>query len=449
MQILLISSNRHDRFVGSVRIRPIPLGLAILMGALRESRHEVRLVDLMFTLAPRQAIRRAIAESSPDLIGISVRNLDAIGRRRVPRPVGGVHSFLPDIRTWIRTCRQYSQAPIVLGGPAVSLLPRDAFEALEPDFLLAGDASRTLPELAERVDREAPWEDLPGLVFREGGEIRVNPPGPWDAPQVSPCYEAFDLSRYEAAGYSIAVLTKMWPYIRAHGSTPQTGGPVPRIDGPIPMSAMPGPVPRPISALLDDLRELRARFGIRKVFLADSGFNVPMRDANALCRALCDAGLGFEWATGLQPGHMDGELADLMRTAGCRVALLAGPGPLQEPLRELDRHLAELAATAEPLRAAGVPLVLTVFFGRPGETRETVEQTLALIERVDPGHVQLSAGIRILPFTLLAEQAKAEGTIQRDGDCLYPVIYLSPALKDWLPRRLRAAARSHPSWHVV
>lgn len=433
MRILLVSSNRHDRFVGGVPIRPIPLGLAILLGALRGSRHGVHLLDLMFARVPRQAIRRAVAESSPDLIGVSVRNLDAVGRRRVPAE--RVHSFLPDIRTWIRICRQYSRAPIVLGGPAVSLLPREAFEALEPDFLLAGDASRTFPELAERLSRGAPWEDLPGLVFRAGGEIRVNPPGPWEAPQISPCYDAFDLPRYEAAGYGIAVLTKMWPYIRTHG--------------PIPMAAMPGPVPRPIPALLDDLRDLRARFGIRRVFLADSGFNVPVPDAKALCRALCDARLGLEWATGLQPGHIDGELADLMRRAGCRMALLAGPGPLQEPLRELDRHLAELTATAEPLRAAGVRLVLTVIFGRPGETRETAEHTLALIARLDPEHVQLSAGIRILPFTPLAEQAKAEGVISGDGDCLYPVIYLSPALKDWLPRRLRAAARSHPSWHVV
>lgn len=442
MRILLVSSNRYDRFAGGVPIRPVPLGLAILMGALRGSRHRIHLVDLMFARAPRQAIRRAIAESSPDLIGISVRNLDAIGGRRV-------QSFLPDIQTWIRTCRQQSRAPIVLGGPAVSLLPREAFETLEPDFLLAGDASRAFPELADRLERGASWEDLPGLVFRAAGKIRVNPPGPWDAPQVSPYYEAFDLPRYEAAGYSIAALTKMWPYLRAQGPTSQTGGPVPRTDGPIPMSAMPGPIPRPIPALLDDLRDLRARFGIRKVFLADSGFNVPTPDAKALCRALCDAELDLEWATGLQPGHMDGELADLMRGAGCRMALLAGPGPLQEPISDLDRHLAELAVTAQPLRAAGVPLVLSVLFGRPGETRETVERTLALIARLDPGHVQLSAGIRILPFTLLAEQAKADGVIGRDGDCLHPVVYLTPGLKGWLPRRLRAAARNRPGWHVV
>jgi radical SAM superfamily enzyme YgiQ (UPF0313 family) len=212
---------------------------------------------------------------------------------------------------------------------------------------------------------------------------------------------------------------------------------------------MPGPVARPISELLADLRDLRTRLRVRRVFLADSGFNVPLPEAKALCRALHKSGLRLEWATGLQPGSMDDELARLMRDAGCRMALLAGPAPLQEPLRDFDWHLAQFAAAAEPLCAIGVSLLATAVFGRPGESRDTVERTLDLLARLNPFHVQLSAGIRILPFTPLAERAKAEGVIRQDGDCLYPVRYLSPDLKDWLPRRLRAAARSHPSWHVV
>ena len=433
MRLLLISSNRHERFAGSLPIRPIPLGLAILLGALRGTRHAVRVLDLMFTRAPRQAIRRAIAESSPDLIGVSVRNLDAEGGRRVPGQ--RVRSFLPEIRTWIRVCREKSRAPIVLGGPAVSLLPLDAFAALEPDFILAGDAGRTFPEMVDRLARGEPCEDLPGLVFRAGADIRMNLPDSWKAPEVQPCYDDLDVPRYEAAGYGVAILTKTWPYIRTQGS--------------VPMSAMPGPILRPIPSLLDDLRKLRTRFGIRKVFLADSGFNVPLPAAKTICRAIHDAGLDFGWATGLQPGHMDEELAHLMRDAGCRMALLTGPGPTQEPLTNLDRHLDELTTAAEPLRAAGVPLVLTILFGRPGETRETVERTLALLTHLDPAHVQLSAGVRVLPFTPLAERAKAEGLIRRDGDCLHPVIYVDPEVKAWLLRRLRAAARHHPSWHVV
>jgi hypothetical protein len=58
--------------------------------------------------------------------------------------------------------------------------------------------------------------------------------------------------------------------------------------------------------------------------------------------------------------------------------------------------------------------------GRPDETRETVERTLDLLARLGPAHVQLSYGVRILPFTPLAERAKAEGLIEKDGDCLHP-----------------------------
>jgi radical SAM superfamily enzyme YgiQ (UPF0313 family) len=428
MRILLISTNRHDRFVGSLPVRPIPLGLAILLGVLRDTHHEVRVLDLMFERAPSQAIRTAIRKSSPDLIGMSVRNLDAVGGRRV-------RGFLPEIRSWIRTCRQASRAPIILGGPAVSLLPREAFAVLRPDFLLAGDASRTFPALAERLEDGKLCNDLPGLVYQDGRALQVNPLGPWESPAATPHYDAFDLRKYKAAGYSVSVLTKLWPYVRTAG--------------PIPMTAMPGPVARPVPNLLADLRDLRRRLGIRRVFLADSGFNVPLPEAKALCRALHKSRLRLEWATGIQPGSFDDELARLMRDAGCRMTLLAGPGPLQEPLRDFDWHLAQFAATAEPLCSIGVSLLATAVFGRPGESRDTVERTLDLLAHLNPFHVQLSAGIRILPFTPLAEYAKGEGVIRQDGDCLYPVRYLSPDLKEWLPRRLRAAARTHSAWHVV
>jgi radical SAM superfamily enzyme YgiQ (UPF0313 family) len=428
MRILLISTNRHDRFVGSLPIRPIPLGLAILLGALRRSRHEVHALDLMFERTPRQAIRRTIREFSPDLIGISVRNLDAVGGRRV-------RSFLPEIRSWIATCRQAGKAPVVLGGPAVSLLPREVFAALEPDLLLVGDGTRTFCELAERLTGGKPWKELPGLVYRDDRGLQVNPPAPWESPAVAPYYDAFNLKKYRTAGYSVSVLTKLWPYIRTTGPTP--------------MSAMPAPIPRPIPELLDDLRDLRTRLGIRRVFLANSGFNVPPPEAKVLCAALRESGLNLEWATGLQPGSMDDQLASLMREAGCRMALLAGPGPLQEPLRDFDSHLALFTTTGAPLTAARIRLIATAIFGRPGETRDTVERTLDTLARLNPFHVQLSAGIRILPFTPLAEHAKTEGVIRQDADCLYPVRYLSPDLKPWLSRRLRAAARAHPSWHVV
>ncbi|HSD51522.1 MAG TPA: cobalamin-dependent protein, partial [Candidatus Methylomirabilis sp.] len=286
MRILLISTNRHDRFVGSHPVRPIPLGLAILLGVLRETRHEVHVLDLMFERAPREAIHRAIRKTSPDLIGMSVRNLDAVGGGRVPRS-SGVRSFLPEVRAWIRTCRQTSRAPIIVGGPAVSLLPREAFAALQPDFLLAGDASRSFPALAERLAGGKPWNDLPGLTYRHGTAIQVNPLGPWESPAVPPHYDAFDLKKYQAAGYSVSVLTKLWPYLRTAGPTP--------------MTAMPGPVARPVPDLLADLRDLRTRLRIRRVFLADSGFNVPLPEAKTLCRALHESGVRLEWATGMQP----------------------------------------------------------------------------------------------------------------------------------------------------
>jgi hypothetical protein len=100
-----MSSNRHDPFAGGLPTRPIPPGTRHLASHVAKDA-PYGLLDLMVLRTPRQAIRRAIRESSPDLIGISARNLDAVGGPRVP--AHRVRSLPPEIRIWIGMRHQES-----------------------------------------------------------------------------------------------------------------------------------------------------------------------------------------------------------------------------------------------------------------------------------------------------------------------------------------------------
>ena len=71
MKILLISTNRLKKIMP-----PMPVGLAYIASNIDERSHELKLLDLMFAKSPLEEIRRVIKEFQPEIIGVSIRNLD-------------------------------------------------------------------------------------------------------------------------------------------------------------------------------------------------------------------------------------------------------------------------------------------------------------------------------------------------------------------------------------
>jgi radical SAM superfamily enzyme YgiQ (UPF0313 family) len=167
MRVLLIATNRHDRLMSRMVARPLPIGLAYVAGALAASQHEVKILDLMFSADYLGDVERAVQAFQPSLVGISIRNL-------------GNHSYLdpqwalPTSKAVIDTVRSLTNATIVCGGPAFSMLPQAIFAYMEPDLGIAGDAAEAFAQLANDIESGALHHDLPGLVYRQDGEIVVN-----------------------------------------------------------------------------------------------------------------------------------------------------------------------------------------------------------------------------------------------------------------------------------
>jgi len=49
MRILLIATNRHQKFMSRLRAQPAPIGLAYIAGHLDSNKHDVKILDLMFS----------------------------------------------------------------------------------------------------------------------------------------------------------------------------------------------------------------------------------------------------------------------------------------------------------------------------------------------------------------------------------------------------------------
>ena len=76
MRILLIATNRHRRLMSRMNAQPVPIGLAYIAGHLDPQRHPLKILDLMFSDDYLADTEQAVQEFQPDLVGISLRNLD-------------------------------------------------------------------------------------------------------------------------------------------------------------------------------------------------------------------------------------------------------------------------------------------------------------------------------------------------------------------------------------
>ncbi len=134
MKILLVATNQTDRFMDRMVVRPVPIGLAYLAAAVDELRHELRVLDLMFSEDGPGDVEDAVREFGPELVGLSIRNLD---NQASSNSVWN----LPAVREIVGRIRGVSEATVLCGGPAFSILPAECLEYVGADLGIAGDAA--------------------------------------------------------------------------------------------------------------------------------------------------------------------------------------------------------------------------------------------------------------------------------------------------------------------
>ena len=407
---------------------PMPVGLAYIASNIDERSHELKLLDLMFVKSPQEEIRRVIKEFQPEIIGVSIRNLDNQDARHT-------EYCLPAVKELVETCKKYSHARIIVGGTAFTTLPEEIFNYLNPHLGIVAEGERVFPELVNRIEQTLSYEDLPGLVFKTNGKIQINQPlfANLDGLPL-PKIEHLDYWKYREKGGLGNVLIKLGcPFECAYCDAPQIIGDTFR--------------KRPIEAIIDEIEIMQKRFGIRELFFNDPVFNIPIDYAKDLCRELIGRKLAVGWICTFHPSEFDRELIELMKKAGCRLAVLSPDTGSPKMLAVLQKgfDLDRVREACQILENLKLDYVLDILLGGPGEDRETVKETFNFLKSVRPTIVNFTVGLRILPGTKLAQIALDKGIISTESDLMKPKFYISPEIKGWIGKRIWLERVKNPS----
>src|SRR5512135_1501734 len=201
MRVLLINSNRfHQPWP------VIPFGLCCVASAAEAAGHEVRVLDLCFASSPAREIEKAVAEFRPEVVGVSIRNIDNCAGFNT-------RFLLDDVRDQVvAPLKRVFGGPIVIGGPAVGINGAQMLEFFDLEFAVRGDGEAAFVEFLRRLSAGGRLGGMGGLVRRLGGRIVAdNPPlcvEDLDALPPARAWRWLDLAPYSRAGAALQIQTK-------------------------------------------------------------------------------------------------------------------------------------------------------------------------------------------------------------------------------------------------
>lgn len=421
MKVLLISPNTEK-----INMTVMPLGLACVAASVKNAGHDVVLLDLMFEEDVEAALGRALAAFQPGCIGISVRNIDD-QERESPR------FLLEEVRAVVMQCRALSDAPIVVGGAGYSIFPESVLRYLEADFGIEGEGELAFVELLARLERGHDMRGLPGLALF--GCAAKNPPEIIGCPDIAPLPGPDILAQWAAKHPEpwIPVQTRRGCPLKCSYCSTSC------IEGTRTRKRSPEQIVPWLQAWVQS--------GFNRFFFVDNTFNFPPSYAKDLCRLMAAEKLDIRWQAIIYPKGVDRELVELMAEAGCVHISLGFESGALSVLQSMNKHFIpeEVRSISDLFGASGIERMGFLLLGGPGETRDTVEQSLSFADSLHLELINASVGIRIYPNTPLAQTAVRRGMIDRDDSLLQPRFYLEPGLEDWLPERVRQWADARPN----
>jgi len=426
MRVALISANTEQ-----VNMPVLPLGMARVAAAVEEAGHETRILNLMRPEHVSRSLDDALLGFQPDVIGISVRNIDDQYRE-------SPNFLLPPVRQVVQECRRLSPAPLVLGGPGYSIFPEEVLQYLQADYGIRGEGEHAFPLLLDRLEQGLSPSDVPGLVAPREGEkrdpLRIRSLDGFPLPQPDRHLPIpADVNREEI--WVPFQTRRGCPMCCSYCSTPLIEGGFIRRQS--------------VAAAVENLKAYAAA-GYKRFFFVDNTFNLPPSYAEALCEAIIQAGLDLAWQAIIYPLRLNPRLADKMARAGCVGASIGFESGSPQILRALNKRFSpeDVRQASRVLADQGISRMGFLLLGGPGETRESVEESIAFADSLSPELMKVTAGIRIYPHTALAEQAIARGLARSHLDLLHPVFYLEPDLDGWLQDRTARLVEERENWQM-
>ena len=420
MKVLLVATNRL-----TTPYPVYPIGLDYVAGAITPL-HTVDIVDLCCDGNGPDTLESRIRAFAPDIVGLSLRNVDTSDSINA-------QNFLDYYKEVLKIVRRSTHAPVVLGGSAFSIFPERFMEVLGAEYGIVGDGER-LAQLLAALEKGDDASSVPGVI-EQGKKMNGNF-SLWEGAVT----RAFDkqrphLARYLKQGGILNLQTKRGCPFKCIYCT------YPLIDG----SFMRCFEPESVGRMARELQDAGAKF----IYITDSSFNADVAHSIAVAEAFVRNGVRIPWGGFFTPRHLPADYFRKMADCGLTHVEFGTDALCDTTLSSYHKPF-KLEQVFESHRMAGDAGLFVshyLIIGGPGESEQTLKETLDNAEKLDRAVIFFFFRMRIYPGTFLHTIALNEGNPEYNDVFSRQVFYQTdPLWNDVMVRTVRERSHGRANW---
>jgi anaerobic magnesium-protoporphyrin IX monomethyl ester cyclase len=366
-----------------------PYSLLQLGALLRNAGHQVSLIDLNGRDLDYAALTERVQSFRPDtaIYRFTPTTFDWDQQ---------TSAMIKDVDRTIRTAGicwtlHTMPRPVMAGAPNMDIYVRQDYEVV-------------VPQLVEALDKGTSLNDVAGIAYRQGEEVRLTgdptPLKDYDSLPI-PAYDLLpDLKPYfvtAPAGrpYTILYTSKGCPFKCSFCTVAGT---------PWKMRSAPH--------ILEELRFLKERYGLKTASFFDETFTFNRQRVEDICQLLQEEDLHINWYCNTRAHLVDRELLAQMRKAGCRGISFGIESGSQRILDSVGKHISveQCRDAVQSAKAEGIKTFCSFIFGLPGEDWDTVAETLEFVRQALPTSAQFNVAVPY-PGTKLHEQIYGQNLV--------------------------------------
>jgi anaerobic magnesium-protoporphyrin IX monomethyl ester cyclase len=386
MKILLVNPNTRTAY------NPLPfppLGLMSVAAVVQDS-YEVMIHDRnLYADGDGRKMAAVLSQFKPDLVGVTSLTgpaiLDGILVSRLAKEAGAL---------------------VVWGGTHASLLPHQTLENRYIDFVVINEGEETFKELVTAIELHCGYSTILGLGYKEDGEIRINAERPFirDLDTLPmPAWNLVPVERYiyrfPKARRKIAIVTSRgclfrcsFCYVIDFHKRKYRG--------------------KSAGCILAEIAFLQRNYGIDGVRFDDDLFVIDRPRLREFCSWVARKDVPITWDSNCRAEQVTPEFLDTVRRGKCHRLTFGLESGSNRILRFLQKDLKvdQIVRAFELLNATDIMTGAAFLVGLPTETRDEVEETIALARRINAYHTHFYPYVPF-PGSPLAEYCRENALI--------------------------------------
>lgn len=284
---------------------------------------------------------------------------------------------------------------IVFGGPHSTIMYRQLLDLDFIDAIVLGEGEETFLELVKACKKGDPLDNVKGIAYKRQGRIIDN--GPREPVQ------DLDTLPFPAQffKYKRLMTSRGCPGKCIFCDSPVLWGCKVRL--------------RSAKNVVDEIELLQKKYGLNSFIISDDTFTFSKERTIEICKEIIKRGLKITWDCRSRVNYICEERLRWMKRAGCSIISYGVESGSPKILQGLKKgfNLDQVKQAARITRNCGIALNFYLIVGSPGETDDTIRETMTLIEETKPTSI-FTFIMQLTPGTELYERSKSKGIITDD-----------------------------------